>query len=65
VNGYPMKVDQQDIFEKVMTLEDNEIAFWKKIKRDPFFLYLEDSIKHVDPYWVDLNRKLVGYEVTP
>jgi hypothetical protein len=25
-------------------------------------MYLEDSIQHVDPYWVDFNRKVVSFQ---
>ena len=63
VNGYPMKEGHQDDFDEVMTLSDSEVMFWKKVKRDPYFLYLEDSIKHVDPYWVQKNRDAVDFKV--
>jgi len=47
-----------------MTLSDMEIVFWDKVDRDPFFMYVEDSLDHVDQYWVDLNRKkLADYKL--
>ena len=62
VSGYPMKEDGQDKFDDVMTLSDSEVLFWNKVKRDPYFMYLEDSINHVDPYWVNLNREVVDFK---
>ena len=63
VSGYPMKEGGQDSFEEVMTLSDSEVLFWNKVKRDPFFLYLEDSINYVDPYWVDKNRSVLNFKL--
>jgi len=57
--GHPLKPEQQDTIEEVMTLSDGEVEFWIRVDRDPYMLYVEDSIKHVDQYWVDLNRKLI------
>jgi DNA polymerase, archaea type len=62
VNGYPMKEGSQDSIDEVMTLSDSEVLFWNKVKRDPYFMYLEDSIKYVDPYWVELNRDVVDFK---
>ena len=63
VSGHPMKEGGQDSFEEVMTLSDSEVLFWNKVKRDPFFLYLEDSINHVDSYWVDKNRSVLNFKL--
>ena len=62
VNGYPMKEGHQDSFEEVMTLSDSEVLFWNKVKRDPYFMYLEDSINYVDPHWVATNREVVEFK---
>jgi DNA polymerase elongation subunit (family B) len=62
VNGYPLKDDGQDKYDEVMTLSDSEVLFWNKVNRDPFYMYVEDSIKYADPYWVDHNRKVVSLE---
>ena len=62
VNGYPMKEGSQDSFEEVMTLSDSEVIFWNRVQRDPYFMYLEDSINHVDPYWVQANREVVSFK---
>ena len=42
-----------------MTLSDSEVIFWNKIKRDPFFMYVDNSIELVDKNWVDYNRKVL------
>jgi hypothetical protein len=59
VNGFPLKEGGQDKFDEVMTLSDSEVIFWNKVKRDPFFMYVEDSLNLVDEYWVDHNRKVL------
>ena len=59
VNGYPLKESGQDKFDEVMTLSDSEVVFWNKVGRDPYFMYVEDSLKLVDQYWVDHNRKVL------
>jgi len=62
VSGFPLKEEGQDKFDEVMTLSDSEVLFWNRIKRDPFFMYVEDSLKHVDQYWVEHNRKVVSLQ---
>ena len=59
-SGHPLKPEGQDNFDEVMTLSDMEVVFWNRVERDPYYMYLEDSIKYVDQNWVDLNRKLVA-----
>jgi len=59
VNGFPLKEDGQDKFEEVMTLSDGEVIFWNRVGRDPYFMYVEDSLQLVDQYWVDHNRKVL------
>ena len=59
VNGFPLKESGQDKFDEVMTLSDSEVIFWNKVGRDPFFMYVEDSLELADPYWVDHNRKVL------
>jgi DNA polymerase, archaea type len=59
VNGYPLKESGQDKFDEVMTLSDSEVIFWNKVGRDPYFMYVEDSLKLVDQHWVEHNRKVV------
>jgi len=58
-SGTPLKPEGQDSIEEVMTLSDMEVVFWNRVDKDPYFMYLEDSLKYADPYWVNLNRKLV------
>jgi len=59
VNGYPLKESGQDKFDEVMTLSDSEVIFWNRVGRDPYFMYVEDSLKLVDQHWVEHNRKVV------
>lgn len=59
VNGFPLKESGQDKFDEVMTLSDGEVVFWNRVGRDPFFMYVEDSLSHVDQFWVDHNRKVL------
>jgi DNA polymerase elongation subunit (family B) len=62
VSGFPLKEGGQDSLDEVLTLSDGEVIFWNKINKDPFFMYVEDSIKEVDQEWVDYNRKVVSFQ---
>ena len=62
VNGYPLKEDGQDKLDEVMTLSDSEVLFWNRVGRDPFFMYVDNSIELVDQYWVNYNRKVVSFQ---
>lgn len=62
VNGFPLKENGQDKLDEVMTLSDSEVLFWNRVKRDPFFMYVENSIDLVDKYWIDHNRKVVNLQ---
>jgi hypothetical protein len=62
VNGFPLKEEGQDKLEEVMTLSDSEVLFWNRVQRDPYFMYVEDSLSLADPYWVDKNRKVVSMQ---
>jgi DNA polymerase elongation subunit (family B) len=62
VNGFPLKEDGQDKLDEVMTLSDSEVSFWNRVKRDPFFMYVENSIDLVDKHWIDHNRKVVNLQ---
>lgn len=62
VNGYPLKEDGQDKLDEVMTLSDSEVLFWNRVGRDPFFMYVDNSIELVDQYWVNHNRKVVSFQ---
>lgn len=63
VNGFPLKETGQDKFDEVMTLSDSEVVFWNKVGRDPFFMYVENSLELADPYWVNHNREVVASQV--
>ena len=62
VNGFPMKEDGQDKLEEVMTLSDSEVLFWNRVQRDPYFMYVEDTLQHADQYWVEKNRRVVSMQ---
>ena len=62
-SGFPLKEGGQDNFEEVMTLADSEVLFWNRVNRDPFFMYVEDSLTKVDPFWIEHNRKVVSMQV--
>ena len=59
VNGYPLKEEGQDKLDEVMTLSDSEVIFWNRVGRDPYFMYVENSLELADQYWVEHNRKVV------
>ena len=63
ISGHPLKEDGQDKFDEVMTLSDSEVLFWNRVQRDPFYMYVENSLELVDQYWVDHNRKVVNLQV--
>jgi hypothetical protein len=62
ISGYPLKEGGQDSLDEVMTLSDSEVIFWNKMAKDPFFMYVEDSIDKVDKDWVEYNRKVVSFQ---
>ena len=62
INGYPLKEDGQDKFDEVMTLSDSEVLFWNRVQRDPYFMYVENSLELADPYWVEHNRKVLAMQ---
>ena len=62
VNGFPLKEEGQDKLEEVMTLSDSEVLFWNRVQRDPYFMYVENSLELADPYWVDKNRRVVAMQ---
>lgn len=55
-NGTPIKEGSQDDINEVMTLSQSEVEFWHRVGRDPFYMYVDDSINIVDPKWVEHNR---------
>ena len=59
-NGFPLKEGGQDNLDDVLTLSDAEVTFWNRVKRDPYFMYVEDSLSQVDQSWVEFNRKVVN-----
>jgi hypothetical protein len=61
-SGFPIKESGQDSYDEVMTLSDSEAIFWNRVDRDPYFMYLEDSLSKVDQKWVEHNRKVVKFQ---
>ena len=59
VNGFPLKEGGQDKLDEVMTLSDSEVIFWNRVQRDPYFMYVENSLELADQYWVEHNRKVL------
>ena len=59
INGIPLKESGQDSYEEIMTLSDSEVIFWNNMGVDPYFIYVDDSIKSVDEMWVNLNMELI------
>jgi DNA polymerase I len=59
VNGFPLKEEGQDKLDEVMTLSDSEVIFWNRVQRDPYFMYVENSLELADQYWVEHNRKVL------
>jgi DNA polymerase elongation subunit (family B) len=59
INGHPLKEGGQDKFDEVMTLSDSEVIFWNRVQRDPYFMYVENSLELVDKNWIDFNRKVL------
>jgi DNA polymerase I len=62
ISGFPLKEDGQDKYDEVMTLSDSEVLFWNRVNRDPFFMYVENSLELADPYWVEHNRKVLSLQ---
>jgi DNA polymerase elongation subunit (family B) len=62
VNGFPLKEEGQDKLDEVMTLSDSEVLFWNRVGRDPYFMYVENSLELADPFWVEHNRKVISFQ---
>jgi hypothetical protein len=60
VSGFPFEEGDQDSLEEVMKLSESEIAFYKRTGIDPYYLYMDDTVKLVDPKWVEYNTVLVN-----
>lgn len=62
-NGHPLKESGQDDINDVLTLSESEVIFWNRVNRDPYFMYFDDSINHIDEYWVKHNREVLTYKI--
>jgi hypothetical protein len=61
-SGHPLEPKGQDNIDEVMTLSDTEVEFWNRVNRDPYFMYVDDTLNLVDQKWVDYNRKVVNHQ---
>jgi len=59
VRGYPRRDGDQDTLEEVLTLSDTEIAYWRHVEIDPYYMYIDDTLEMVDTQYVDKNKKIV------
>ena len=57
--GYPRRDGDQDTLEEVLTLSDTEIAYWRHVEIDPYYMYIDDTLEMVDTQYVDKNKKIV------
>lgn len=60
VSGFPLDEKGQDSLDEILTLSESEISFWNSMNKDPYLMYLEDSINHIDSTWVDSNREILN-----
>jgi hypothetical protein len=61
-SGHPLKPIGQSTLEELMTLSDKEVIFWNRVEKDPYFMYVDDSLSFADQYWVEHNRKVLKLE---
>ena len=59
VRGFPRRNGDQDTLEEVMTLSDGEIAFWRHVGIDPYYMYLEGTKELVEEFWVNKNTEIM------
>jgi len=60
VRGYPRKEGDQDTLDEVLTLSDTEIVFWNAVGIDPYYMYVDDTIKLVDDEYVEKNKGIMN-----
>jgi len=59
VRGFPRRIGDQDTLEEVMTLSDGEIAFWRHVGIDPYYMYLDGTKELVEEFWLEKNTDLM------
>jgi len=59
VRGFPRRDGDQDTLQEVMTLSDGEIAFWRHVGIDPYYMYLEGTKDLVENFWIEKNTDLM------
>ena len=60
VRGFPRRDGDQDTLEEVLTLSDSEIAFWRHVGIDPYYMYIDDTISMVKDEYVNKNKTLLN-----
>jgi DNA polymerase elongation subunit (family B) len=60
VRGYPRRDGDQDTLDEVLTLSDTEQIFWSSVGIDPFYMYIDDTIKLVDDDYVSKNNNIMS-----
>jgi len=59
VRGFPRRDGDQDTLEEVLTLSDSEIAFWRHVGIDPYYMYLDGTLEMVDNTCVNKNKSIM------
>ena len=60
--GYIKHKQTQYKHYKEPNLPYSEELFWNRVGRDPYFMYVENSLELADPFWVDHNRKVISFQ---
>lgn len=60
VRGYPRRDGDQDTLDEVLTLSDSEIAYWRHVGVDPFYMYVDDTLNMVDNNYVLKNKNIMN-----
>ena len=56
VRGYPRRDGDQDTLDEVLTLSDSEIAYWRHVGINPFYMYLDGTLDMVEVDYVKKNQ---------
>jgi len=59
VRGFPRRDGDQDTLEEVLTLSDSEIAYWRHVEMDPYYMYVDDTTELVDKDYINKNKNLL------
>jgi len=59
VRGFPRRDGDQDTLEEVLTLSDSEIAYWRHVEIDPYYMYVDNTTDLVNKEYVNKNKTLL------